>query len=167
MKGSETFLSTSPIPIRSHANLMSLSSSSSCICSSLSRVLTLYDSLFSLFQGLYLTQRFLAPPARIHSWPEPPPWSKTVSVQLRTGFLALLWFACWCFWHTLVRWQVPVGTGDIGWNKLRKCRNGGYNSSEPYTCRHQCFDYKVGQSKIRHKSGTVTVAGQDSPLFLS
>ena len=55
----------SEIPITSHNKLVSLSSSlSSCICSSLSRKLTLYVAPFSmltLFRWLFLTQRLLLP----------------------------------------------------------------------------------------------------------
>ena len=54
---------TSEIPITSHTNHVSLSSSSSsCICSSRSRVLALQVaifSLFTLFRRLIVTERFL------------------------------------------------------------------------------------------------------------
>ena len=61
-------LLTSEIPITFHTNLVALSSSSSsCMCSPLSRVVMLYVAIFSLltiFRRFFLTHRFLARPAR-------------------------------------------------------------------------------------------------------
>ena len=76
-------LLTSESQITSHNNLVSLSSSSSsCMCSSLScRSLSLvYLPSF----GGYIFPRDSSP-ARSISRPEPPPWSWTLSVPLGTG----------------------------------------------------------------------------------
>ena len=96
MKHSSRLL-TSQIPITSHTNLISLSSSSSsCMCSSLCKVITLYVAIFclpTLCQQLCLTQRLLA----------------LFRCCWGLGAAALLCFACWCCSSTLPRWPVRVG----------------------------------------------------------
>ena len=102
-------LLTFSIPIKSYANLVSLNSfSTSCMCSSLSRVLTLYDPE-------------ILHPARSPSWPEPPPLLQGLSAPLGSGGHS---FVILCMLVLLAMQFGLEGVGDNGWTKLPKFRPG-------------------------------------------
>ncbi len=111
-----SILRTSPSPITSYFMLFS---SSSCSCSSVSNVLTLYVAIFSrspIVLWFFLTQIFLAPPPVCSlGGPEPPPRSQT-PMMLGTGGLGILYFACWFSLPTFPRWRTRVGGRYRNWS---------------------------------------------------